>query len=110
MPQVSPALLVVSASGESLGLGVLILGVGCLMALGAAISLRSIWGRQSREPDSLPRSGPLEETRKPLRSPAVGQMRTWFRILVSFDFGCLALVSVVMLFLGLVVIFRALGR
>lgn len=110
MPQANPALLVASAGGESLGLGILILGVGCLMAVGAAISLRSIWGRQSPQPDPLPRSGPLEENRKPLRSPAVGQMRTWFRVLVSFDFGCLALVSAVMLFLGLVVIFRALGR
>ncbi|HUY54962.1 MAG TPA: hypothetical protein VMV23_07370 [Candidatus Nanopelagicaceae bacterium] len=110
MPEVNPAVLVLIASGDSLGLGILILGVGSLMAVGAAISLRTIWGRQAAQPDPLPRSGPLEETGKPLRSPAVGQMRTWFRILISFDFGCLALVSAVMLFLGLVVIFRALGR
>ena len=102
--------LVASAAGGSLGLGFVILAVGVLMASGAGISLRSIWGRQQPEPDPLPRSGPLEEPRRPLRSPAVGQMRTWFRVLISFDFGCLALASAVMLFLGLVVIFRALGR
>ena len=102
--------LVVSAGGSSLGLGFLILAVGVLMAAGAGISLHSIWGRQRQTPQSLPRSGPVEAQRRPFRSPAVGQMGTRFRVLISFDFGCLALVSGVLLLLGLVLVFRALGR
>ncbi|MHB1525413.1 MAG: hypothetical protein ACYCZN_03895 [Candidatus Dormibacteria bacterium] len=108
--QLQVSVLVAAAGGSSLGLGLLILAVGVLMATGAGVSLRSIWGRQQQAPPALPRSGPLDAQRRPLRAPAVGQMRTCFRVLISFDFGCLALVSAVMLWLGLVLIFRALGR
>jgi len=102
-------LLLAGAARGSVGLGLLILAVGMLMAFGAGLSLRSIWGRRAKEPPELPRSGPLVPVGRPLRSPALGEMRTRFRILLSFDFGCLALVSVVLLLLGMILVFRGLG-
>jgi hypothetical protein len=43
-----------------------------------------------------------------LRSAQVGDFGGKLRLLVSFDFGCLALVALVLIFLGLAVIFRSL--
>ncbi|MGA8427376.1 MAG: hypothetical protein WB801_07290 [Candidatus Dormiibacterota bacterium] len=89
------------------GLGVVILGVGLLMAGGAAISLRSIWGRaQTAEP--VTRQGPIPDAPRPLRSPQVGDLSGKLRLLISFDFGCLAAVALLLIFLGLAVIFRSL--
>jgi hypothetical protein len=99
-------LLAAVDQGGGLGIGIVILAVGFLMAGGAALSLRSIWGR-ARAAEPLARQGPLNEGERPLRSPGVGELSGWFRILVSFDFGCLALVSVLLIFAGLVVIFRS---
>jgi hypothetical protein len=104
------ALVVLAAHpGGSVGLGAVIVAVGVLMAFGAGLSLRSIWGQQVEQDQAAPRTGPLNPRAKPLRSPAVGQMRTWLRVLLSFDFGCLAVVSAVLLLLGMVLIFRGLG-
>jgi hypothetical protein len=104
------ALVVLSAQpGGSVGLGSLIVAVGVLMAFGAGLSLRSIWGKQVEQDAEQPRTGPLNPRAKPLRSPAVGQMRTWLRLLLSFDFGCLAVISAVLLLLGMILIFRGLG-
>ena len=86
----------------SLGLGVLILCVGLLMASGAALTLRSIWGRPSSPDRPDGRSG------VPYRSARVGEMRTRFRLLISFDFGCLSLTAALLLFLGFVLVFRSL--
>jgi hypothetical protein len=96
----------VTQSG-GVGLGVVILAVGLLMAGGAGLSLRSIWSR-ARAAEALPRQGPIAEEKRPLRSPGVGQFSGWLRLLVSFDFGCLALISVLLIFAGLAVIFRSL--
>ncbi|MGA7087233.1 MAG: hypothetical protein WA724_07700 [Candidatus Dormiibacterota bacterium] len=87
-------------------MGLVILGVGVLMAGGAAISLRSIWGR-ARAAEPVARQGPLPEPQRPLRSPQVGDFGGKLRLLVSFDFGCLAAVALVLIFLGLAVIFRS---
>lgn len=106
MPLTTPLVAVV-AQADSFGLGIVILAVGFLMAGGATLSLRSIWAR-ARAVEPLPRQGPIEEVARPLRSPGVGELSGWFRILVSFDFGCLALVSLVLIFAGLAVIFRSL--
>ncbi len=102
----APSSVLAAAPHGSIGLGLVILAVGVLMAFGASLSLRSIWGNQSNNRGELPRSGPLVPTGRPLRSPAVGEMRTRFRVLLSFDFGCLALISVVLLLLGMILIFR----
>jgi hypothetical protein len=99
---------VTATTSGSLGLGILVLGVGVLMAFGASLSLRSIWGRQ-RPPEELPRFGPIPKQPKPLRSPAVGDLRTGFRLLLSFDFGCLAMAATVLLVMGAVLIFRSFG-
>lgn len=101
-----PLVAVVSRSG-GVGLGIVILAVGVLMAGGAALSLRSIWSRAQAE-ESPPRQGPIPGARRPMRSPGVGDLSGWFRLLVSFDFGCLALVALVLIFAGMVVIFRSL--
>ncbi|MGC1184289.1 MAG: hypothetical protein WBA31_03945 [Candidatus Dormiibacterota bacterium] len=85
----------------------MILAVGLLMAAGAGLSLRSIWGR-ARAAEPLQRQGPIAEEGRPLRSPGLGELSGWFRVLVSFDFGCLALVALVLIFAGLAVIFRSL--
>jgi hypothetical protein len=106
MPLASSLVAVVAPSG-GVGLGIVILAVGLLMAGGAAISLRSIWAR-ARAEEPLARQGPIQEGPRPLRSPGVGELSGWFRVLVSFDFGCLALVSLVLIFAGLAVIFRSL--
>lgn len=106
MPLASSLVAVVAPSG-GVGLGVVILAVGLLMAGGAAISLRSIWAR-ARAEEPVARQGPLQERSRPLRSPRVEELSGWFRVLVSFDFGCLALVSLVLIFAGLAVIFRSL--
>ncbi len=90
------------ASGGNFGLGLLVLCVGFLMAFGAALTLRSIWG----QPSSPERAD--GETGVPYRSAQVGEMRTRFRLLISFDFGCLAITSAVLLFIGFAIIFRAL--
>jgi hypothetical protein len=97
-----------TTTSGSLGLGIVVLGVGLLMAFGASLSLRSIWGRQ-RPPEELPRFGPIPAQSKPLRSPAVGDLRTSVRLLLSFDFGCLALAATVLLLMGAVLIFRSFG-
>jgi len=89
------------------GLGIVILGVGLLMAGGAAISLRSIWGR-ARAAEPLARQGPIPDAPRPLRSSQVGDFGGKLRLLTSFDFGCLAVVALVLIFLGLAVIFRSL--
>ncbi|HUY57436.1 MAG TPA: hypothetical protein VMV12_06375 [Candidatus Micrarchaeaceae archaeon] len=99
-------LVAFSAASGGIGLGIVILAVGLLMAGGAAISLRSIWAR-ARIEQPLARQGPLKDRARPLRSPGVGELKGWFRVLVSFDFGCLALVSLLLIFAGLVVIFRS---
>ncbi|HUY09340.1 MAG TPA: hypothetical protein VMW80_07800 [Candidatus Dormibacteraeota bacterium] len=106
MPLASLLVAAVPPSG-GVGLGIVILAVGLLMAGGAAISLRSIWAR-ARAEEPVARQGPIQEGSRPLRSPGVGELSGWFRMLVSFDFGCLALVSVVLIFAGLAVIFRSL--
>ena len=103
-----PLTLTVASHG-SVGLGALILAVGLLMAFGAGLSLRSIWGKQAPQERNLPRTGPLSPTAKPLRSPRLGPMRTWLRLVLSLDFGCLALVSAVLLLLGMILIFRGLA-
>ncbi len=100
-------LLTAASQGDGLGIGIVILAVGLLMAGGAALSLRSIWGR-ARATESLARQGPIKEPGRPLRSPGVGELSGWFRVLVSFDFGCLALLALVLVFAGLAVIFRSL--
>lgn len=105
MPVTIP-LVAFSATSGGIGLGIVILAVGLLMAGGAAISLRSIWAR-ARIEQPLARQGPLKDSARPLRSPEVGELKGWFRVLVSFDFGCLALVSLLLIFAGLVVIFRS---
>lgn len=92
----------IAAAGGSGGLGIVVLAVGLVMAGGAALSLRSIWGRESPGPDGS------EEGRPPFRSPGVGQIRNRFRLLLSVDFGCLAATAAVLLFLGFVLIFRSL--
>ena len=93
---------VAGASGSSFGLGLLVLGVGLLMAFGAALTLRSIWG----QPTSSERAD--GGTGVPYRSARVGEMRPRFRLLISVDFGCLAITSAVLLFIGFAIIFRAL--
>ena len=105
----SALLVLATHPGGSVGLGSLIVAVGVLMAFGAGLSLRSIWGKQAGQDQDSPRTGPLNPRAKPLRSPAVGPMRTWLRLLLSFDFGCLAVISVVLLLLGMILIFRGLG-
>lgn len=94
-------IVLVTASSGGVGLGIVILAVGALMAFGAGLSLRSIWARQTS-------SGEPVEGDDRLRNPRVGQMRTPFRVLISFDFGCLVLVAAVLLFLGFALIFRGL--
>jgi len=96
-----------AARPGGVGLGIVILAVGVLMGAGAALSLRGIWGR-ARPVPALPRQGPIDEEPRPLRSPLVGELSGRFRLLVSFDFGCLAIVSLVLIFAGLAVIFRSL--
>ncbi|MGH7641921.1 MAG: hypothetical protein ACRENX_02720 [Candidatus Dormibacteria bacterium] len=105
MPLANPLVAVVTQAG-GVGLGVVILAVGFLMAGGAALSLRSIWAR-AHAAEPLARQGPLASEKRPFRSPGAGELSGWFRILVSFDFGCLALVSLVLIFAGLAVIFRS---
>jgi hypothetical protein len=100
-------LLAVVSKPGGVGLGVVILAVGLLMAGGATLSLRSIWGR-ARAAEPLPRQGPVPDEPRPLRSAQVGDFGGKLRLLVSFDFGCLALVALVLIFLGLAVIFRSL--
>lgn len=90
------------AAGGSFGLGLVVLAVGFLMAFGAALTLRSIWGR----PTSPERADGA--TGVPYRSAQVGEMRTRFRLLISFDFGCLAITAAVLLLVGFAIIFRAL--
>jgi uncharacterized iron-regulated membrane protein len=107
MPLAEPVLATVQPSG-GVGLGIVIVAVGVLMAGGAAISLRSIWGRRRAPDQPLARQGPIPEPPRPLRSPRMGELRGMFRMLISFDFGCLALLSLVLIFLGLAVIFRSL--
>jgi len=102
----APTLLVAVSRPGGVGLGFVILGVGVLMAGGAAISLRSIWGR-ARAPEPVARQGPIPNAPRPLRSPQVGDFGGKLRLLVSFDFGCLAAVALVLIFLGLAVIFRS---
>ncbi len=98
--------LATSPHSGGVGLGIVILLVGLLMAGGATISLRGIWARaQKAEP--LPRQGPLPPASRPLRSPLVGNLSGRLRLLVSFDFGCLAVISLVLIFTGLVVIFHS---
>ncbi|MGH7704392.1 MAG: hypothetical protein ACRENY_00850 [Candidatus Dormibacteria bacterium] len=103
----TPALLATAPPSGGVGLGIAILAVGILMAGGAAISLRGIWSKAT-PPDPLARQGPIAEPRRPWRSPAVGDLQGRLRLLVSFDFGCLALVAVALIFTGLAVIFRSL--
>jgi len=103
---VAPTLLAAASKPGGVGLGLVILGVGLLMAGGAAISLRSIWGR-ARAADPVPRQGPIPDPQRPLRSPQVGDFGGKLRLLVSFDFGCLAALALVLIFLGLAVIFRS---
>jgi hypothetical protein len=105
LPLTAPLVAVVTKSG-GVGLGIVILAVGVLMACGAALSLRSIWARAQVE-QPLPRQGPIPEKPRPLRSPGVGNLSGWFRLVVSVDFGCLALVSLVLILAGLAVIFRS---
>jgi len=102
----TPELLATVAKTGGVGLGIAILAVGTLMAGGASISLRSIWAR-ARAADPPPRQGPIQEAPRPLRSPLVGELSGWLRLLVSFDFGCLAVISLVLIFLGLAVVFRS---
>jgi hypothetical protein len=99
-------LLAAVSQPGGVGLGIVILGVGLLMAGGAAISLRSIWGR-ARAAEPLARQGPIGPEPRPLRSPQVGDFGGYLRLLVSFDFGCLAAIALVLIFLGLAVIFRS---
>jgi hypothetical protein len=100
-------LLAATSKPGGVGLGVVILGVGLLMASGAAFSLRSIWGKaQVAEPPA--RQGPIPDPPRPLRSPQVGDFGGKLRLLVSFDFGCLAAIALLLIFLGLAVIFRSL--
>lgn len=94
------SVLTTAPSGGA-GLGIVVLAVAAVMAFGAGLSLRSIWTRQT--PSAEPTAG-----NDHLRNPRVGQMRTPFRILISFDFGCLVLISAVLFFLGFALIFRAL--
>jgi hypothetical protein len=103
---VAATLLAAVSKPGGVGLGFVILGVGVLMAGGAAISLRSIWGR-ARAPEPVARQGPIPNPQRPLRSPQVGDFGGKLRLLVSFDFGCLAAVALVQIFLGLAVIFRS---
>ncbi|HVC22020.1 MAG TPA: hypothetical protein VNH82_01090 [Candidatus Dormibacteraeota bacterium] len=107
MPLARSLLLATVGQGDGLGIGIVILAVGLLIAAGAGLSLRSIWGR-ARAAAPLPRQGPLPEEGRPLRSPGVGELAGWFRVLVSFDFGCLALLALVLIFAGLAVVFRSL--
>jgi len=100
-------LLATVSKPGGVGLGVVILAVGLLMAGGATISLRSIWGR-ARAAEPVARQGPIPDAPRPLRSPQVGDFGGKLRLLVSFDFGCLAAVALVLIFLGLAVIFRSL--
>ncbi|MGA9776561.1 MAG: hypothetical protein WBU92_11690 [Candidatus Dormiibacterota bacterium] len=93
-------MILASTPSGSVGLGLVILAVGFLMAGGAGLSLRSIWGRASQPAP--------EDGGRPLRSQAVGEMRTRFRLLLSFDLGCLTVTAAVLLFLGFTLIFRAL--
>lgn len=94
-------IVLATATSGGAGLGIVILAVAALMAFGAGLSLRSIWARQTP-------SGEPTEGDDRLRNPRVGRLRTPFRLLVSFDFGCLVLISAVLFFLGFAVIFRAL--
>lgn len=107
MVVLTTALLAAVSKPGGVGLGVVILGVGLLMAGGAAISLRSIWGR-AKVAEPLARQGPIPDAPRPLRSLQVGDFGGKLRLLVSFDFGCLAAVAMVLIFLGLAVIFRSL--
>ncbi len=102
------SLLAAAGGSDGVGLGVIIVAVGVLMAGAAYITLRGIWGRSQPVDEPLPRQGPLPTASGQLRSPAVGEMRRGFRLLISFDFGCLALLSLLLLFIGLAVIFRSL--
>ncbi len=96
-------MLLTTGSG-SVGLGAVILAVGLLMAAGAAMSLRSIWGRRHQtEQDEA------ADERNRLRAAGVGPVKGWLRLVVSFDFGCLALLAAALIFLGLVLLFRASG-
>ena len=106
MPLATSLLAAVTRTG-GVGLGIAILAVGLLMAGGAAISLRSIWAR-TRAAEPPARQGPIKEEPRPLRSPLVGELRGGLRLLVSFDFGFLAVISLVLIFIGLAVIFRSL--
>lgn len=100
------ALAAVAGTG-GVGLGIVILAVGMLMAGGAALSLRSIWGR-ARAAAPMARQGPIAKDPPALRSPQVGELRGGLRLLVSFDFGCLAVIALALIFVGLAVIFRSL--
>jgi hypothetical protein len=107
MVALTTTLLAVVTKPGGVGLGIVILAVGLLMAGGAAISLRSIWGR-ARVAEPVARQGPIPDAPRPLRSAQVGDFGGRLRLLVSFDFGCLAMVALVLIFLGLAVIFRSL--
>jgi len=98
-----------AAAGGGVGLGLVVLAVGFLMAFGASLSLRSIWGKPVPPEKELPRTGPLNPRAKPLQSPALGNVRTRVRLLLSFDFGCLALVAAFLILTGMVIVFRGLG-
>jgi len=82
---------------------------GLQLAFGASLSLRSIWGKPVPPEKELPRTGPLNPRAKPLQSPALGNVRTRVRLLLSFDFGCLALVAAFLILTGMVIVFRGLG-
>ncbi|MGH7610883.1 MAG: hypothetical protein ACREN4_02570 [Candidatus Dormibacteria bacterium] len=75
------------------------------MGVAAGFTLRSIWGRQSQPPRDRRSYEPGEP--RPMRSPEVGEIRRGFGLLLSFDFGCLAVMAAVLIFLGLFVIFRS---
>ncbi|MDA8332235.1 MAG: hypothetical protein M0027_13755 [Candidatus Dormibacteraeota bacterium] len=104
-----PVLVGAVAAGGSVGLGAITLAVAFILAFGASLSLRSIWAKQTKEDPDAPRTGRLDPRAKQLRSPALGPIRTRYRLLLSFDFGCLAIASAVLLLVGLILIFRGLG-
>ena len=97
-----------SAAQPSLGLGLVILAVGLLMAGLAVMSLRTIWTREP-PPEPLPRQGPLPPLRDPGIAAAARGMSTGLRAALSVDFGCLTAVAIVLCGLGLVLVLRALG-
>jgi|GEM_PF-3502967 hypothetical protein len=97
------------AAGGSVGLGAITLAVAFILAFGAGLSLRSIWAKQTSEDPEAAQTGRLDPRSKQLRSPALGPIRTRYRVLLSFDFGCLAVASAVLLLVGLILIFRGLG-